>query len=65
MHRRIIEALRGVWEAVHSVLCNDAPEGFVPEDLDDESDAQIVKDALSYSWRALKEARYVDQPDIL
>jgi len=49
--------LSRVWYCVRPILCNDAPEGHIPEDLDPESDID-TKDILSYSWRALREARY-------
>ena len=53
----MISTLSRVWHCVRPILCNDAPEGHVPEDLDPESDVN-TKDILSYCWRALKEARY-------
>ena len=41
------------WEAVRKILCVDSPEGATIDE-----DAQINdKDALSFSWRALKESR--------
>ena len=40
------------------MLCSDAPEGHVLEELEDELEIN-TKDILSYSWRALKEARFV------
>ena len=41
------------------VLCVDSPEGHTGEDFE-EDDLDIgVKDTLSFSWRALKEARCV------
>lgn len=44
------------WDCVRSLLCNDAPEGFLPEDI--EEDVNIdTQDLLSYAWRALKESR--------
>jgi hypothetical protein len=58
LHASLIRILQRVWNCVRDVLCNDAPEGHVPEDLDPESDID-TKDILSYSWRALKEARCV------
>ncbi|KIW02506.1 uncharacterized protein PV09_06306 [Verruconis gallopava] len=54
-HGRLVKALGEVWNSVKDVLCNDAPEGYVPEDM--EEDISIgTKDILSYCWRALKEA---------
>ena len=57
IHASLITLLSRVWDCVRPILCNDAPEGHIPEDLDPESDID-TKDILSYSWRALKEARY-------
>lgn len=56
LHARIITCIEGIWTIVHDVLCNDAPEGHLPEDMAQDSDIS-TKDALSYSWRALKESR--------
>jgi len=58
-HSRIVKALHDVWYAVREVLCNDAPEGFVPDELDEETNI-TTKDILSYCWRALKEARLAE-----
>ncbi|OCL07142.1 hypothetical protein AOQ84DRAFT_389700 [Glonium stellatum] len=55
IHRRIFACLESIWSCVREVLCNDAPEGHVPEDLEVELEIN-TKDILSYSWRALKEA---------
>ncbi|KAF2836658.1 hypothetical protein M501DRAFT_939156 [Patellaria atrata CBS 101060] len=55
LHHRIFVSLHIIWQCVKPILCNDAPEGYVPEDLEQE-DALSTKDILSYSWRALKEA---------
>lgn len=55
---RIYECIRQTWSCVRDTLCNDAPEGFVPEDVDEEDDLS-TKDVLSYSWRALREASMV------
>lgn len=41
------------------VLCVDSPEGHTGEDLEDDDLDVGVKDTLSFSWRALKEARCV------
>jgi hypothetical protein len=57
LHKRIIRAVENVWKCVRSVLCNDAPEGHVPDDVEEDVNL-TTKDVLSYSWRALKEARY-------
>ena len=56
---RIFHALHGAWTVLRPTLCSDAPEGYLPEDLDDEGGELDTKDIMSYSWRALKEARSV------
>lgn len=58
LHHRLYLCFHSVWNCVKTTLCNDAPEGYVPDEMDDEDDIG-TKDILSYSWRALKEARYV------
>jgi len=55
----VYRLLLDVWEGVKTALCNDAPEGYVPEDVEEVDEVATTKDILSYSWRALKEARYV------
>jgi hypothetical protein len=57
----MIALLPRVWCCVRDALCNDAPEGHIPDDVDPESDVD-TKSILSYSWRALKEARHVALP---
>lgn len=52
---RIAGLLKDVWAVVKPVLCDDAPEGYLPEDQVD-TQAVSTKDTLSYCWRALKEA---------
>ena len=52
---RLHKSFHDVWSCVYETLCNDAPEGFVPEELEEEDIG--TKDVLSYSWRALKESR--------
>lgn len=41
---------------VQNLLCNDAPEGYMPEDMEEAVDV-TTKDILSYAWRALKESK--------
>lgn len=50
--RTVIETL---WTTVNGLLCNDAPEGFMPEDMDDDA-GFTTKDVMSYAWRAIKES---------
>jgi len=53
--KRLHNGMERAWKDVHHILCNDAPEGFMPEDLEDDDATLTTKDVLSYSWRALKE----------
>lgn len=48
--------LAEVWHLVRELLCNDAPDEMVAEDMDDETSI-TTKDVLSYAWRALRESR--------
>ena len=58
--QRMSQSCFRIWQAVKDVLCNDSPEGHMPQDLD-EADAIDTKDILSYSFRAIHEARSVYQ----
>lgn len=60
MHTNLALALHRVWVCVRDVLCNDAPEGYVPDEAAEDENI-TTKDILSYSWRALKESRYIIQ----
>ncbi|SMY23097.1 unnamed protein product [Zymoseptoria tritici ST99CH_1A5] len=51
---RLFELVVQVWNIVKPILCDDAPEGFVPDAL--EMSPESTKETLSYCWRALKEA---------
>ncbi|KAK5111618.1 hypothetical protein LTR85_011796 [Meristemomyces frigidus] len=53
---RLCVCLETVWEVVKPILCNDAPEGYLPEGLVEKAPDVTTKDTLSYCWRALKEA---------
>jgi len=53
--QRLVCSCLGIWEAVQDVLCNDSPEGHLPQELD-ELDAIDTKDVLSYSFRAIHES---------
>ena len=55
---RILLNCSSIWQSVKDVLCNDSPEGHLPEDLD-EVPAIDTKDVLSYSFRAIHESRHV------
>lgn len=45
-----------IWKEVKDVLCNDSPEGHLPQGLDEISTVD-TKDVLSYSFRAIHESR--------
>jgi hypothetical protein len=49
-------SFESLWSIVYNVLCADAPEGNVPDEID-ESASLDTREVLSYSWRGLKEAR--------
>ncbi|KAI1144095.1 hypothetical protein F5Y05DRAFT_363612 [Hypoxylon sp. FL0543] len=44
-----------IWQAVRHVLCDDSPEGHLPEELE-EVEGLDTKDLLSYSFRAVHES---------
>ena len=52
---RLAGCLHKVWQTVKPILCNDAPEGYMPDNSEEISDVS-TKDTLSYCWRALKES---------
>lgn len=47
---------RRIWDVVKDVLCDDSPEGHLPDDLD-EMEGLDTKNLLSYSFRAIDESR--------
>ena len=54
--RRILTLCQRVWSTVRHVLCDDSPEGHLPEELE-EIEGLDTKDLLSYSFRAVHESR--------
>lgn len=52
---RLKLTLLHTWRSVRHLLCNDAPEGFMPEEMDDDA-SLTTRDVLSYAWRGLKES---------
>lgn len=58
LQERMASCCTRIWHAVRDILCNDSPEGHLPQDLD-EVDEVDTKDVLSYSFRAIHESRYV------
>ncbi|CAO2651647.1 Nn.00g042170.m01.CDS01 [Neocucurbitaria sp. VM-36] len=55
LHREVVASIEKLWSYVYHVLCADAPEGHVPDEMEDETSLD-TKEILSYSWRGLKEA---------
>ncbi|KAF2277988.1 uncharacterized protein EI97DRAFT_415834 [Westerdykella ornata] len=55
IHDRILVGFERLWTCIQNVLCADAPEGHVPDEIEEESSLD-TKEILSYSWRGLKEA---------
>jgi len=54
----LISCCERVWAAVRDILCDDSPEGHLPQELE-EVDGLDTKDVLSYSFRSVHEARSV------
>ncbi|KAI0402725.1 putative death-receptor fusion protein-domain-containing protein [Xylaria palmicola] len=52
---RAISCCRQVWRAVQHILCDDSPEGHLPEELQQVKGLD-TKDLLSYSFRAIHES---------
>lgn len=52
---RIIDLCTRIWSAVSYVLCDDSPEGHLPEELE-EIEGLDTKGLLSYSFRATHES---------
>ncbi|KAI1777873.1 putative death-receptor fusion protein-domain-containing protein [Hypoxylon cercidicola] len=52
---RAIACCSRIWQTVRHVLCDDSPEGHLPEELE-EVDGLDTKDLLSYSFRAIHES---------
>ncbi|KAG5924019.1 hypothetical protein E4U61_001925 [Claviceps capensis] len=51
----IISCCERAWRAVRDILCDDSPEGHLPQELE-EMDGLDTKDLLSYSFRAVHES---------
>jgi hypothetical protein len=60
-HNELITSFESLWSIVYNVLCADAPEGNVPDEVDEAANMD-TREVLSYSWRGLKEARCVLMP---
>ncbi|KAK0711260.1 putative death-receptor fusion protein-domain-containing protein [Lasiosphaeris hirsuta] len=55
IHYRVFACSKRIWAAVKHVLCDDSPEGHLPEEME-EIDGLDTKDLLSYSFRAVHES---------
>ncbi|KAK4043957.1 putative death-receptor fusion protein-domain-containing protein [Parachaetomium inaequale] len=55
LQRRIFFCTQQIWFVVKHVLCDDSPEGHLPEELED-IEGLGTKDLLSYSFRAVHES---------
>ena len=55
---KAIDFCEKAWEAVRGILCVDSPEGNEIGTSVDDNVTLNDKDALSFSWRTLKESRY-------
>lgn len=53
----IVSSCERAWRAVRDILCDDSPEGHLPQELE-EVDRLDTKDLLSYSFRAVHESRF-------
>lgn len=55
LQERAVACCEQVWKAVQHILCDDSPEGHLPQELE-EQDGINTKDVLSYSFRAVHES---------
>jgi hypothetical protein len=58
LHQRIVKCSAEAWDIVKHVLCDDSPEGHLPEEMED-IEGLDTKDLLSYSFRAVHESSNV------
>ncbi|KAK3391959.1 putative death-receptor fusion protein-domain-containing protein [Sordaria brevicollis] len=55
LYQRVFDCAKRIWLAVKHVLCDDSPEGHLPEEMED-IEGLDTKDLLSYSFRAVHES---------
>ncbi|KAL0767562.1 hypothetical protein CaCOL14_009800 [Colletotrichum acutatum] len=55
LQNRIVKCCQRIWAAVRDILCDDSPEGHLPQELED-LEGLDTKDLLSYSFRAIHES---------
>ncbi|KAL1888739.1 hypothetical protein Sste5346_009365 [Sporothrix stenoceras] len=54
---RIVQSCERIWHIVKHVLCDDSPEGHIPDDLEDQGVSNLdSKDLLSFSFRSINES---------
>lgn len=53
---RLVAASERVWDVVRDALCDDSPEGHLPQELE-EIDGLDTKNVLSYSFRSIHASR--------
>jgi putative death-receptor fusion protein DUF2428 len=54
--KRICRCCHRNWDTVKLILCDDSPEGHLPEEMED-IEGLDTKDLLSYSFRSTIESR--------
>ncbi|MBE3046533.1 hypothetical protein IMZ48_29195 [Candidatus Bathyarchaeota archaeon] len=52
----ILGCCRRIWDVARGILCDDSPEGHLPDDMD-EMEGLDTKNLLSYSFRAIDASR--------
>ena len=52
----ILDCCKRTWACVKDILCDDSPEGHLPEDLE-KTIGLNSKELLSYSFRAINDSR--------
>ncbi|KAI1437764.1 putative death-receptor fusion protein-domain-containing protein [Xylaria sp. CBS 124048] len=55
IQNRTLLCCQRIWQAVRHILCDDSPEGHLPEELQ-QVEGLDTKDLLSYSFRAIHES---------
>ncbi|OAA68244.1 heat repeat protein [Niveomyces insectorum RCEF 264] len=56
IQERIVRSCQRIWHVVRHVLCDDSPEGHLPEELEDAVVGLDSKDLLSFSFRSINES---------